>query len=106
MSARSQRRLHSCGPTIVKCLSWHSEQMECSRVTTSMRIELNCRECGSNRFTLDRDADDDAHVECEDCGHKIGTMRDLKRQVAQEVLKRASIARHADLVSGAVRREP
>jgi hypothetical protein len=28
-----------------------------------MRIELNCRECGNNRFTLDQEASDDAHVE-------------------------------------------
>lgn len=69
-----------------------SEQMEPLRVKAPMRIELNCRECGSNRFTLDRDTDDDAHVECEDCGHRIGTMADLKHQIAQEVLKRARVA--------------
>lgn len=56
-----------------------------------MRIELTCRECGNNRFRLDRNHDDDAHVECEDCGHKIGTMGELKRQVADEVLKHARL---------------
>ena len=57
-----------------------------------MRIELNCRECGSNRFRLDRDLDDEAQVDCEDCGHKIGTLGELKRQVAEEVLKHARCA--------------
>ena len=55
-----------------------------------MRIELNCRKCGGNRFKLDREADDDSQVECDDCGHRIGTVGDLKRQVADEVLKQAN----------------
>lgn len=50
-----------------------------------MRIDLTCRQCGSNRFRLDRKLEDDTHVDCEDCGHKIGTMAELKRQVADEV---------------------
>lgn len=66
-----------------------------SSVEELMRIELNCRECGSNHFTLDRSADDDAHVKCGDCGHKIGTMGELKRQVAEEVLKHSRISRPA-----------
>jgi predicted nucleic acid-binding Zn ribbon protein len=56
-----------------------------------MRIELKCRECGGNRFTLDHEATDDAHVDCEDCGHKIGTVGELKRQIAEEVMKRARV---------------
>ncbi len=50
-----------------------------------LRIELNCAECGGNRFSLDRDLDDASQVRCEDCGHEIGTMADLKRMVAVEV---------------------
>ena len=49
-----------------------------------------CRECGSNRFGLDPDLDDEAHVECQDCGHKIGTLAELKERVAAEVLSRSS----------------
>jgi DNA-directed RNA polymerase subunit RPC12/RpoP len=60
-----------------------------------MRIDLKCRECGSNRFNLDQDADDDANVECDECGHKIGTVGQLKRQVAEEVLRRSRIRRSA-----------
>jgi DNA-directed RNA polymerase subunit RPC12/RpoP len=60
-----------------------------------MRIELNCRECGGNRFTLDQEASDHAHVDCEDCGHHIGTVGELKRLVAEEVMRRARVARPA-----------
>jgi uncharacterized Zn finger protein len=56
-----------------------------------VRIELNCRECGSNKFALGRPLADDALVRCLNCGHEIGTMAALKEQVAAEVLKRASI---------------
>ena len=58
-------------------------------LSAPMRIELNCRECGGNRFKLDGNTADETHVECEDCGHMIGTMAELKQQVAEEVLKRA-----------------
>lgn len=60
-----------------------------------MRIELNCAMCGNNRFALDGEIADDCHVECADCGHKIGTMAELKQRVAAEVLKR-SISRDAE----------
>jgi len=53
-----------------------------------LRIELNCAQCGGNHFALDKDVDDSSHVRCEDCGHEIGTMADLKRMVAVEVLLR------------------
>jgi predicted nucleic acid-binding Zn ribbon protein len=56
-----------------------------------MRIELNCRECGGNRFTIDQHAADNAFVECGECGHKIGTLGELKRQVAEEVLSRSKL---------------
>jgi predicted nucleic acid-binding Zn ribbon protein len=60
-----------------------------------MRIELKCRECGGNRFNLDQQVDDDAQVQCDDCGHKIGTVGELKRQVADEVMKHARVLRRS-----------
>lgn len=56
-----------------------------------MRIELKCRECGGNRFALDQPLEDHAHVECDECGHKIGTVGELKRQVADEVMRNAKV---------------
>ena len=47
-----------------------------------MRIELNCAECGRNRFTIVKAMGDHEAVYCSDCGHEIGTMADLKERVA------------------------
>jgi predicted nucleic acid-binding Zn ribbon protein len=55
-----------------------------------MRIELNCSECGQNRFSIVRAMDDDEVVYCSDCGHEIGTMAQLKERIADEVMKRAT----------------
>jgi DNA-directed RNA polymerase subunit RPC12/RpoP len=55
-----------------------------------MRIELNCAKCGENRFDLHATMPDDAHVSCAACGHKIGTMTELKERVAAEVLRRSA----------------
>lgn len=55
-----------------------------------MRIELNCAKCGQNSFTIIRGMGDDAMVTCSDCGHKIGTMGELKERVANEVIRRVA----------------
>ena len=55
-----------------------------------MRIELKCAQCGVNRFNLDQGIADHAAVSCEECGHFIGTIGDLKERVAAEVLKRSA----------------
>lgn len=55
-----------------------------------VRIELNCADCGGNRFSFDHGNADGSLVLCEDCGHKIGTLGKLKEMVAEEVLRRIS----------------
>jgi len=55
-----------------------------------MRIELNCAECGSNRFALDEVQSDSTIVRCGDCGHIVGTLGELKERIAQEVISRSS----------------
>ena len=60
-----------------------------------MRIDLNCTVCGQNRFSLDHETEDDSLIRCEECGHEIGTMAELKRQVAEEVLSLATTAAKA-----------
>lgn len=54
-----------------------------------MKIELKCAKCGENRFNLDEGSADRAVIYCKDCGHRIGTMADLKERVANEVLRRS-----------------
>ena len=61
-----------------------------------MRIELNCAKCGQNSFTIIRGMGDDAMVTCSDCGHKIGTMGELKERVASEVMRRVAGRRASD----------
>ena len=50
-----------------------------------MRIELSCKECGANHFRLDLAEDDEEIIICEECGHTVGTLADLKHQVAEQV---------------------
>jgi hypothetical protein len=54
-----------------------------------VRIELNCAVCGENRFNLDGGMADDTFVCCDVCGHKVGTLAELKERIAAEVLKRS-----------------
>jgi predicted nucleic acid-binding Zn ribbon protein len=54
-----------------------------------MRIELNCAQCCGNRFTIEEDHADAAHVHCAECGHQVGTMAEVKERVATEVMKRS-----------------
>jgi len=55
-----------------------------------MRIELSCAKCGTNSFDLGHGPEDDSVICCNACRHMIGTMGELKEQLAAEVLKRAA----------------
>ena len=54
-----------------------------------MRVELACAECGGNNFSIDEAKSDSCEVHCGDCGHRIGTLAELKEKVAQLVLGKA-----------------
>jgi DNA-directed RNA polymerase subunit RPC12/RpoP len=54
-----------------------------------MRVELACAECGGNNFSIDEARSDNCEVHCGDCGHRIGTLAELKDKVAQLVLATA-----------------
>jgi uncharacterized Zn finger protein len=54
-----------------------------------MRIDLSCAECGENHFCLDTVEDDNAVITCQECGHVVGTLAEVKQQVAQQVLASA-----------------
>ena len=54
-----------------------------------MRIGLKCAVCGGNNFKLEDQLEEDAQIACEDCGHEIGSLAELKEKLAEEVMKRA-----------------
>ncbi len=64
--------------------------MGLNNVGARMRIDLNCADCGGNRFSLDQGQSDRSLIICVDCGHEIGTMAKLKQLVAEEVLRRSA----------------
>lgn len=57
-----------------------------------MKIELNCAECGNNRFSYPEKLKNESVIICQDCGHEIGTIEHLKELVAEEVISRSSRA--------------
>jgi uncharacterized Zn finger protein len=56
-------------------------------IWVGMRINLECAECGGNRFALDEAETDSCVIRCSDCGHEIGTLAELKERVAAEVIR-------------------
>ncbi len=54
--------------------------------------ELNCTNCGSNRFSYPRTMNDDTAVTCQDCGQSAGSLAELKERIASAVLKKPTRA--------------
>ena len=52
-------------------------------------IELSCPTCGSNRIAFNHAVSDACEVACEECGARVGTYGDLKRQVTEQVARAA-----------------
>lgn len=55
----------------------------------NLKIDLSCGECGSNRLDIPAGASDDSPVVCEECGHVLGSLAEVKRRVEQAVLRGA-----------------
>ncbi|MDQ3140260.1 MAG: hypothetical protein M3Q15_05995 [Pseudomonadota bacterium] len=53
-----------------------------------MSIELNCAQCGNNRFSFPKSMTDGTAIVCEDCGFAIGTYAELKDRIGEEVSRR------------------
>jgi uncharacterized Zn finger protein len=62
-----------------------------------MRIDLSCAECGKNRFSLTEAQNDACMIRCEDCGHEVGTLGELKRHFAAAVTRQSAIPQHPEL---------
>ena len=54
-----------------------------------MRIELACAVCGKNRFAFPEKGGDEAIVACDDCGHVVGNMGELKQAFAEAVMTKS-----------------
>ncbi|HEX8261448.1 MAG TPA: hypothetical protein VF547_01085 [Allosphingosinicella sp.] len=52
-----------------------------------LKIDLSCGECGSNRLDIPGQDRDDCPILCEECGHALGSLGDLKARVEQAVLR-------------------
>jgi uncharacterized Zn finger protein len=65
-----------------------------------VRIELTCNVCGKNRFAFPAGGGDDAIVACEECGHVVGSMGDLKQAFAEAVITRTPSPPIASKVKG------
>ena len=50
-----------------------------------MKIELNCAQCGSNRFIYPLKFTDTSVIICADCGHEVGTVAELQQKVMDEL---------------------
>lgn len=55
-----------------------------------MEIKLSCDVCNSSRFILDSGMGDDALIACDDCGHEMGTLGELKDALGREILRQCA----------------
>ena len=55
-----------------------------------MKIELNCADCGSNRFIYPFKFRDDSMIVCADCAHEIGSVAALKQQVVDQIASQSA----------------
>jgi uncharacterized Zn finger protein len=46
-----------------------------------MKIEINCSQCGSNRFDYPVVLKDESVIACADCGHEVGTVAKVQEMI-------------------------
>lgn len=55
-----------------------------------LKIDLNCDDCSNDQFSIEEASRDDCVIICRGCGRRLGTLRQLKRQIERELVKRLS----------------
>jgi hypothetical protein len=55
-----------------------------------MKIELNCANCGGNRFNYPVALTHNSMIVCADCDHEIGTVDELQQKVIDQLASHAS----------------
>ena len=52
-----------------------------------MTPQLNCKNCGGNRFRFPPFIRDDTPIVCDDCGQSAGSFSELAKNLSQEILE-------------------
>lgn len=55
-----------------------------------LKIDLSCNDCSDNQFSIEEASRDDCVIVCRGCSRRLGTLRQLKRQIERELVKRLS----------------
>jgi len=50
-------------------------------------VELNCDDCGGDRFSYPVSVQDSASIQCMDCGRSMGSFEELKERIAADVAR-------------------
>jgi len=64
-----------------------------------MKIDLRCRECSGNHFRIDTAQHDEAIITCQECGHQVGTLAEVKQQVIAQIEASATSAEGRPTIS-------
>ena len=60
-------------------------------------VEIHCAACGSANYSLPEGETDDAPVDCNDCGRRLGTIGELKAEMFDQALGHSAEALRRDL---------
>ena len=60
-------------------------------------VEIHCGGCGSANYSLPDGEADEAAVNCNDCGRRLGSMAELKAEMLVQALAHSAEALRRDL---------
>jgi hypothetical protein len=60
-------------------------------------VEIHCAACGSANYSLPDGEGDDAAVNCNDCGRRLGCIGELKAEMLAQALAHSAEALRRDL---------
>jgi len=60
-------------------------------------VEIHCATCGSANYGLPGGGADDAVVQCNDCGGRLGSVAELKAEMFEQALGHSAEALRRDL---------
>ena len=60
-------------------------------------VESHCGACGSANYSLPGGGADEAPVQCNDCGPRLGSVAELKAELAEQVVAHSAEALRRDI---------